>query len=49
MTPLSYPNIDEMWEIELRNKKTEYKVVDPVGSEAEWYDRGNDYWAVNHE
>ncbi len=28
----SYPSIDEMWEVELNNKKPDYKVVDQVGS-----------------
>lgn len=40
---LSYPSINDMWEMELNNKKVEGKgkVVDPVGSQENWYNKAN--------
>lgn len=35
-----------MWEVELNNKKTNAKVVEPVGSKDKWYGNANDYWSV---
>lgn len=38
----SYPSINEMWEMELNNKKAKGgKIVDPVGSEENWYNKAN--------
>ena len=36
-----------MWEMELKNKKGNGKIVDPVGSEENWYNKANEYWEVN--
>lgn len=33
-----------MWEIELNSKKSNAKVVDPVGSKEKWYSHANQYW-----
>lgn len=39
-----------MWEMELNNKnadnKKNAKVVEPVGSEQNWYTKANQYWSV---
>lgn len=36
-----------MWEMELNNKEAKGgKVIDPVGSEENWYNKANSYWMV---
>jgi hypothetical protein len=35
-----------MWEVEMNNKEPTYKVIDPIGSIKNWYNKANQYWNV---